>query len=70
MFEIVEDFRTDTYRAIYTVLFAYAVYVLHVFQKQSKMGAETLRSKIEIIEGRLRLAEEHYEESQQENEGH
>jgi phage-related protein len=34
--EIVEDFRSDTYRAVYTVKFSEAVYVLHAFQKKSK----------------------------------
>src|ERR1700674_5848564 len=31
--EIVEDFRSDTYRAVYTVKFSEAVYVLHAFKK-------------------------------------
>lgn len=64
MLEIVEDFRTDTYRAVYTVQFADAVYVLHAFQKKSKRGVETPKSDIELIRSRLRLAKEHYEEWQ------
>lgn len=68
--EIVEDFRTDTYRAVYTIQFADAVYVLHVFQKKSKRGTETPQSEIELIKSRLRLAKEHYEESRKENEEH
>jgi phage-related protein len=32
--EIVEDFRGDAYRAVYTVRFKEAVYVLHCFQKK------------------------------------
>jgi phage-related protein len=66
--EIVEDFRTDTYRAVYTVQFADAVYVLHVFQKKSKRGAETPQFEIELIKSRLKLAKEHYEEWRQGNE--
>jgi phage-related protein len=31
--EVVEDFRGDTFRAVYTVRFERAVYVLHAFQK-------------------------------------
>jgi phage-related protein len=50
--EIVEDFRTDTYRAVYTVQFASVVYVLHAFQKKSKRGVET--PKAEISERALR----------------
>lgn len=62
--EIVENFRTDTYRAVYTVQFADVVYVLHAFQKKSKRGVETPKSDIELIRSRLRLAREHYEEWQ------
>src|SRR5437867_2939579 len=39
--EVVDDFAGDTYRAVYTVRFAGAVYVLHVFQKKSKRGIKT-----------------------------
>lgn len=41
IFEIVEDHRGDTFRAVYTVRFADAVYVLHAFQKKSKAGVKT-----------------------------
>src|ERR1700759_3672176 len=68
--EIVEDFRMDTYRAVYTIQFADTVYVLHVFQKKSKRGTETPQSEIELIKSRLRLAKEHYEEWRKENEEH
>src|SRR6266852_2808699 len=39
--EIVERYRTDAYRAVYTAQFEDAVYVLHVFQKKSKSGIAT-----------------------------
>jgi phage-related protein len=39
--EIVEDHKGDTFRAIYTVRFAKAVYVLHAFLKKSPKGIET-----------------------------
>jgi phage-related protein len=64
------DFRTDTYRAVYTVQFVDAVYVLHVFQKKSKRGAETPQSEIELIRNRLKSAKEHHEEWRQGNEEH
>jgi phage-related protein len=41
--EVVTDFRGDTYRAVYTLQYAKAVYVLHAFQKKSKTGRETPR---------------------------
>ena len=34
--EIVEDYDGDTYRAVYTVRIAGAIYVLHAFQKKAK----------------------------------
>ena len=60
--EIVEDHRGDTYRAVYTVRFAKAVYVLHVFQKKSKTGIKTDRRDQELVTSRLRAAEADYEE--------
>lgn len=56
--ELVEDHRGDTYRAVYTVRFATAVYVLHVFQKKSKRGVATPQKDIELIRARLRWAEQ------------
>jgi len=55
--EVVKDFRGDTFRAVYTLRFAGAVYVVHVFQKKSKSGRETPRRDVELIEMRLREAE-------------
>jgi phage-related protein len=55
--EIVEDWRGDAYRAVYTVRFADAVYVLHCFQKKSKRGVETPRPDMELIRDRLKEAE-------------
>lgn len=58
--EIVDDFDGDTYRGVYTVRFANAIYVLHCFQKKSKKGAETPRHDIELIRTRLKTAELHH----------
>ena len=60
--EIVDDFQTDTYRAVYTVKFADAVYVLHAFQKKSKRGIATPKAEIDLIKSRLKLAEEDYKD--------
>ena len=54
---VVEDFRGDTFRTVYTVRFAGAVYVLHAFLKKSKTGRETPRRDVELITQRLREAE-------------
>ncbi len=55
--EVVSDYRGDTFRAVYTLRYQNAVYVLHAFQKKSKTGRETPRQDIELIEHRLREAE-------------
>ncbi len=60
--EIIEDHAGDTYRAVYTVRFMLAVYVLHVFQKKSKSGIETPRHEIELIESRLKWAKADHEQ--------
>ncbi|MGA7858686.1 MAG: type II toxin-antitoxin system RelE/ParE family toxin [Terracidiphilus sp.] len=54
--EVVEDHDGDTYRAIYTVRFANAVYVLHAFQKKSPHGIATRQSDIALVRERLKLA--------------
>lgn len=54
--EIVDDHRGDTFRTVYTVRFATAVYVLHAFQKKSKSGISTPKSDLDLIEQRLREA--------------
>jgi len=58
--ELIDDFDSDTYRAVYTVRFAGAVYVLHAFQKKAKKGTATPRQDLELIKSRLRDAELHY----------
>lgn len=58
--EIVKNFNTDTYRAIYTVRFKGTVYVLHAFQKKSKSGIATPKKDIDLIQRRLKAAEEHH----------
>jgi phage-related protein len=60
--EIVEDFDGDTYRAVYTVRFSAAVYVLRAFQKKSKRGIATPKAEIELIKARLRAAEDDHRE--------
>ena len=60
--EVVKDHDGDTYRAIYTVRFANAVYVLHAFQKKSPRGIETRQSDIALVRERLKVAQRDYEE--------
>ena len=58
--EVAEDHAGDTYRAVYTVRFVSAVYVLHAFQKKSKSGIKTPPKEIELVKDRLKRAEGHY----------
>jgi phage-related protein len=58
--ELVEDFDRATYRAVYTVRFEGAVYVLHAFKKKSKQGTKTPQGDIDLIKRRLRDAEQDY----------
>ena len=60
--EVVKDYDGDTYRAIYTVRFAQAVYVLHVFQKKSPRGIATRQSDVALVRERLKVAQRDYEE--------
>lgn len=55
--KVVEDDAGGTYRAVYTVKFAEAVFVLHCFQKKSKSGIATPKADMDIIRARLKVAE-------------
>lgn len=59
--EVVENFQGDTYRAVYTVRFENAVYVLHCFQKKSPSGIRTAGTDIDMIGERLKRAQDDYE---------
>lgn len=67
--ELVEDFDSDTYRAVYAVRFAGVVYVLHAFQKKAKKGIATRQQDIELIKSRLRDAELHFRARIEKGEG-
>jgi len=51
--ELVDDFDSDTYRAIYTVRFQSAVYVLHAFQKKAPRKIKTAQRDLDLIRARL-----------------
>lgn len=60
--ELIQDFKGDAFRAVYTVRFSDAIVVLHAFQKKSKRGIETPKQDMELIRSRLKLAEELYKD--------
>lgn len=57
----VEDDDGNTYRAVYTVRFSNAVYVLHCFQKKSHKGIATPKQDLDLVHDRLKLAQQHAE---------
>jgi phage-related protein len=63
--EIIEDHPGEAYRAVYTVKFERAIYVLHAFQKKSRKGIETPQEDIALIRRRLKVAEQDYEVQRQ-----
>ena len=66
--EIVEDHDGQTYRAVYTVRFADAVYVLHVFEKKSKRKIATPKHELDLSRRRLKEAERLHAERMREEE--
>ncbi len=64
--EIVENDQGGTYRAVYTVKFERAIFVLHVFQKKSKSGIATSKPDMGIIRKRLKVAEKFSQEMRDE----
>jgi phage-related protein len=61
VFEVVEDHDGNTYRAVYTVRFKEIVYVLHAFQKKSPKGIKTSQLDVDVIQRRLKVAQQDYE---------
>ena len=58
VFELVDNYGTDTYRVVYSVKIGQSMYVLHCFQKKSKRGIRTPKKDIDLIKRRLRRAKE------------
>lgn len=66
--EIVEAHDGSAYRAVYTVKFSDAVYVLHVFQKKSKTRTKTPKQEIDLVKKRLKVAEDDFNLRQKQSE--
>jgi phage-related protein len=63
--EVVEDWRGNAYRAVYTVRFTCGIFVLHVFQKKAKRGIATPKADLDLIHARLKAAEQAAREMEQ-----
>ena len=66
--EVVEDHDGTAWRAVYTVRFRGAIYVLHAFQKKSKTGISTPKHEVDLIRARYRAAEADYQRRQSKHE--
>lgn len=56
IFEVVDRFDGDTYRAVYTLKLEGRIYVLHTFMKKSHKGKETPKHDIDLIANRYNTA--------------
>ena len=63
---VVENNADWTSRAVYTVEFREAGFVVHCFQKRSKTGIATPKKDMDIIRARLKVAEALAEEKRDE----
>ena len=61
--EVVSRHDGDTFRAVYTVRFETAVYVLHAFQKKARRGIATPKQGLDLVRRRLAAAEWHYRDT-------
>lgn len=60
--EIKDNYLGDTFRAVYTVRYKEAIYVLHAFQKKSRHGIATPKQEIDIIHQRLKRAHQYHKD--------
>jgi phage-related protein len=60
--EVVESHDGNAYRAVYTVRFQKAIYVLHTFQKKSPSGIRTAKRDVDLVAERLSSAQRDYGE--------
>lgn len=54
--EVISNFDSNTYRAVYTTRLSEAVFVLHSFQKKSKSGITTPPKDMNLVRSRLTIA--------------
>ena len=61
--EVISRHDGNTFRAVYTVRFGDAIYVLHAFQKKAKRNLATPKREIDLVRRRLKAAAEHHREN-------
>ncbi len=55
VYELAIEYDKEAYRMVYLVNFLDTVYVLHSFQKKSKIGIKTPKEELALIKQRLKL---------------
>ncbi|MBF8263830.1 MAG: hypothetical protein HW387_1495 [Parachlamydiales bacterium] len=60
VFEVVGDHRSSTFREVYIARYKEVVFVIHIFKKKSKKGSEVPKEDKELIEQRLKWADQIY----------
>lgn len=60
VFELVDSTDGNAYRAVYTIRFVDAIYVLHAFQKKSPSGIRTAKHDVDLVHERLKRAQADY----------
>jgi phage-related protein len=64
VFEIKDNFDSNTYRLVYAVQIGARLYVLHAFQKKSTKGIATQKKDVDLIARRYKEAVEMEKEFQ------
>ena len=57
VFEIVSNYASDTYRAMYATKIGNQIYVLHAFQKKATTGIKTPKREVNLIRQRFKQAQ-------------
>ena len=58
VYEIALRWRSDAYRTVYAVQLGEDVWVLHAFQKKSRIGIKTPQHEVDVVRERLKRLKE------------
>lgn len=59
IYEIVTNYKRNTYRTVFVLNVGSQIYVLHCFQKKSTQGIKTPKKEIDLIRRRLNIARQY-----------
>lgn len=61
VYEVVTDYKRNTYRTVFVFNLGSLIYVLHCFRKKSTQGIKTPKKEIDLIRSRLNITKLHAE---------